>query len=162
MRIGVRLAVDVGQVRVGVAKSDAMGILASPVKTLLRDELENTDIHELVDIAEELQAIEIIFGFPKLLSGKEGNSAKFSQEYATLVACKLPQVSVRLVDERLSTVRAHETLRENGIKTIKHRKVIDQVAAVDILQHALDMERNTAKLPGKEVQCRESNKEQTS
>ncbi|MFT4186636.1 MAG: Holliday junction resolvase RuvX [Micrococcaceae bacterium] len=159
MRFGVRLGVDVGEVRVGLAKSDPIGILASPIATLPRDHEESTDITSIVKQAEKLEAMEIIVGLPKLLSGKDGISANLAENYAKLLSDRLPKISVRLFDERLSTVRAHSTLRANGLKTAKHRKIIDQVAAVDILQNALDTERNTGRIPGEEVPGKSGRKE---
>jgi putative holliday junction resolvase len=145
-RRGVRLGVDVGTVRVGLAACDPDGILATPVRTLQRDSRKNYDIAVLVRVVRERDAIEVIVGLPRTLRGKERASAEMARNYAGLLARALAgaglDVPVRLVDERLSTVSAHSALHAAGVGSREHRKIIDQVAAAGILQHALDMERS--------------------
>ena len=138
---GVRLGVDVGSVRVGVAASDPDGILATPVTVLPRDAKGNSDLTELARLVVELQAIEVVVGLPRSLNGSEGRAAELAREYATMLAARVAPTSVRLVDERLSTVEASRGLRQAGIKAKEARTMIDAAAAVVILQHALDSER---------------------
>jgi putative Holliday junction resolvase len=146
VRVGVRLGVDVGSVRVGVARSDPDGLLATPLVTLRRG---RTDLAELAALAVEHAAIEVVVGLPRTLAGREGSAAAAATSYARRLAERLgPGVTVRLVDERLSTVAAQRDLRANGIDTRRGRKVIDQAAAVIILQGALDAERSAGKAPG--------------
>jgi putative holliday junction resolvase len=146
VRVGVRLGVDVGSVRVGVARSDPDGLLATPLVTLRRG---RTDVAELAALAAEYAAFEVIVGLPRTLADREGQAAKTATSYARRLAALLgPSVAVRLVDERLSTVAAQRDLRANGIDTRRGRKVIDQAAAVIILQGALDAERTVGKAPG--------------
>lgn len=146
MRVGVRLGVDVGSVRVGVARSDPDGLLATPLVTLRRG---RTDLAELAALAEEYAAVEVVIGLPRTLADREGRAAKTATSYARRLAARLgPSVAVRLVDERLSTVAAQRDLQANGIDTRRGRKVIDQAAAVIILQGALDAERTAGKAPG--------------
>jgi len=155
MRRGVRLGVDVGSVRVGLAVSDPDGVLATPVETLARDTTSSagapTDQRRIADEAAERQALEVLVGLPRSLSGGEGPAAKAARAYATALA-QLLDVPVRLVDERLSTVAAHRSLREAGMKGRKQRAVVDQVAAVVLLQNALDHERHTGQPPGVPLQ----------
>jgi putative Holliday junction resolvase len=91
-------------------------------------------------------AVEVIVGLPRTLQGKERASAEMARNYAELLVQALGRVGVdvpvRLVDERLSTVSAHSALHAAGVGSREHRKIIDQVAAAGILQHALDMERS--------------------
>lgn len=144
-RIGTRLGVDVGAVRVGVARSDQHGILATPVATItgvLPDSFE-----ELMEIIDEEQPLEIIVGLPRSLSGHEGRAAQTARAYAISLA-DLTSVPVRVVDERLTTVSAHSAMHASGRKGRKHREVVDQVAAVMILQTALEIEQNTHVPPG--------------
>lgn len=139
-RRGVRIGVDVGNVRVGVARSDRDGILATPVATItgqLPDSIE-----ELRGIIAGEDAMEVIVGLPRSLSGGEGGAARTVRDYAQHLAQAL-EIPVRLVDERLTTVSAHGAMHASGRPGRKHRQVVDQVAAVMILQHALDMERQT-------------------
>jgi putative holliday junction resolvase len=142
---GVKLGVDVGTVRVGVAVCDRDGILATPLRTLERNTKKNTDVRILAALAEELHAVEIFVGLPRTMKGEEHASARMATDYATLLAAALlhrgADVPVRLVDERLSTVSAHRNLHEAGMSSRDHRKVVDQVAAAGILQHAIDMQK---------------------
>ncbi|GHG39709.1 putative pre-16S rRNA nuclease [Sinomonas cellulolyticus] len=142
---GVRLAVDVGSVRVGVAVCDADGILPTPVKTLARDPKRNSDIKVLVREAAERGAVEIYVGLPRTLAGREAESAAMARSFAELLAAQLAAASlacpVRLVDERFTTVEAHRHLRAAGMDSREHRRVVDQMAAVGILTHALDLIR---------------------
>jgi putative Holliday junction resolvase len=141
---GVRLGVDVGSVRVGVAASDPDGLLASPIAVLQRDSKRGTDLGELARIAAERKAVEIVVGLPRSLSGAEGAAARIAREYASSLAQRVAPVSVRLVDERLSTVEATRGLQQAGVRAREGRKVIDAAAAAVILQHALDAERESA------------------
>lgn len=142
---GVKLGVDVGTVRVGVAVCDRDGILATPLRTLARNAKKNTDVRILAALAAELDAVEIFVGLPRTMKGEEHASARMAIEYATLLAGALrgagSKVPVRLVDERLSTVTAHRNLHQAGMSSRDHRKVVDQVAAAGILQHAIDMQK---------------------
>lgn len=148
MRSGVRVGIDIGTVRIGVARSDRDGYLATPVETV--DRGSENPIGQLVSVIAELEAIEVIVGLPLSLNG----SHTASTEDALVMARELAQnasVPVRLVDERLTTVSAHSALRAAGKKQKQTRSVIDQVAAVMILQHALDSERSSGNLPGKDI-----------
>ena len=150
MRRGVRLALDIGDVRIGVASSDPHGILATPVETVHRGP---GDLDRIAALAAELEAVEIVVGLPRSLSGGEGPAAVKIRETAELVRAKVQagnaDTAVRLVDERFTTVTAERMLRERGKKGSKRRAVVDQAAAVVILQHALDLERETGNPPGR-------------
>ena len=142
---GPKLGVDVGTVRVGVAVCDPDGILATPLRTLERNAKKNTDVRILAALAGELGVVEIFVGLPRTMKGEEHASARMALDYAKLLAGKLGEcgsdVPVRLVDERLSTVSAHRSLHDAGMSSRNHRKVVEQVAAAGILQHALDMHK---------------------
>jgi putative Holliday junction resolvase len=144
----VRLGVDVGAVRVGVARSDPAGMLATPLATLRRG---RGDVAALVELAGEHEAVEVVIGLPRTLADREGQAATAALDYASAVAARLPSVTVRLVDERFSTVEAQRGLHASGVDTRRGRKVIDQAAAVIILQGALDAERATGTAPGRVV-----------
>ncbi|MEU4605894.1 Holliday junction resolvase RuvX [Kribbella sp. NPDC023972] len=150
MRRGVRLALDIGDVRIGVASSDPHGILATPVETIRRGP---GDLDRIAALVAELEAVEIVVGLPRSLSGGEGPAAVKIRETAELVRAKVQEgnsgTGVRLVDERFTTVTAERMLRERGKKGSKRRAVVDQAAAVVILQHALDVERETGNPPGR-------------
>jgi putative Holliday junction resolvase len=148
MRRGVRLGVDVGSVRVGLALSDRDGILATPLETVQVVLKSTKHFERIVANVVEFEAFEVIIGLPRSLSGREGSAADTVRAYAVEIARRVAPVPVRLVDERLSTVTAHSRLREAGMKGRKHRPVVDQAAAVVILQSALDTERSTGRPPG--------------
>ncbi len=147
----MRIGVDVGSVRVGVATSDAGGLLATPVATLSRDSDGGQDLRRLAELVQERAALEVVVGLPRSLSGTEGPAAAAARAYAGQLAALVRPVPIRLVDERMSTVTAHQALRSSGVRERKGRKVVDQVAAVVILQHALDAERSTGHPPGELV-----------
>lgn len=152
MRPGVRLGVDVGSVRVGVAASDPSGLLASPVVTLARDTSDSgADQREVAALARDREALEIVVGLPRSLSGEEGEAARLARAYAADLARLVTPVRVRLVDERLTTVESHRKLRESGMAGRSQRAVVDQAAAVLILQSALDAERMSGQALGELV-----------
>jgi putative Holliday junction resolvase len=138
---GVRIGVDVGTVRVGVAASDPGGVLASPLATLARDPRGGADLEKLARLVAEREAVEVVVGLPRSLSGKSGPAARAAREYATALAERVDPVPVRLSDERLTTVAATRRLAEGGIRGRKGRQVVDRSAAVLILQGWLDAAR---------------------
>jgi putative Holliday junction resolvase len=148
VRAGVRLALDVGSVRVGVAASDPAGVLAAPVETVRRG---RGDLARIAEVVAERAAVEVLVGLPRSMSGSEGPAAALAREFAADVARELAPVPVRLVDERLSTVSATRDLRSAGVRGRSQRGVVDQAAAVVFLQAALDQERSTGKPPGEPV-----------
>jgi putative Holliday junction resolvase len=152
VRRGVRLGVDVGDVRIGVARSDPAALLATPVETVAQGP---ASISRLLDLAIEHDAIEVIVGLPRSLSGRIGPAAvktlAFARGLYDTAAGRGMSLPVRLVDERLTTVSAERMLRERGKKGSRRRAVVDQAAAVVILQHAIDTERSTGRPPGQEV-----------
>lgn len=137
---GVLLGVDVGQVRVGLAASDGIGLLAHPVETVRRDEELRTDLDRIAEEVRGRSAVAVVVGLPISLSGQEGSAASRARRYAVALQRRL-EVPVLLRDERLSTVDAHRALRESGVPGRDQRGVVDQAAAVVILQSALDARR---------------------
>jgi putative holliday junction resolvase len=163
VREGVRLAVDVGSVRVGVARSDPDGILASPL-TVLRSGpakpakpaepaslAKLAELDELAALAAGSDAIEVIVGLPISLSGREGAAAAAARGFAAELAGRLAPIPVRLVDERFTTTQAHDALRRGGKDSRARRGVVDAAAAAVLLQAALDTERATGRPPGQLV-----------
>lgn len=156
MREGIRVGVDVGDARVGVASCDPAGLLATPVETVPRDLDHDSDIDRVVEIATQLGAMEFVIGLPRSLDGSEGPAAEKARAWAkrlgsALLEALIGNTPIRLVDERLTTVDAHRSLRDSGLDGRRHRGVIDQAAAVLILQTALDTERATGRPPGERV-----------
>lgn len=147
----MRIAVDVGTARVGVAASDADGGLAFPVSVLMRDRRAGRDLDELVSVVREREAIEVLVGLPQTLRGRDSRSTLDARAYAEVLAARVAPVPVRLVDERLSTVSAQRRLHDAGRDTRKSRPVIDAAAAVVLLEAALDRERHTGAPAGEQV-----------
>jgi len=154
-RRGVRIGIDVGSVRVGVARSDPDGMLAVPVATLARPKAVaagRSDLAALVDLVGEYAPLEVVVGLPLALDGREGAAAAAARVYAGDLAGMLAAhglgVPVRLLDERMTTAEATRGLQAAGRDSRSGRSVVDQAAAVIIVQHALDSERATGTPPG--------------
>lgn len=140
---GRRLGVDVGTVRIGVATSDPDGILATPVETVRR-ERGTAHLRRLATLVDEFEVVEVVVGLPRTLSDRAGSSADDAVAVAEALAARISPVPVRLADERLTTVSAARSLREAGKRAREQRTVIDQAAAVAILQGWLDQRRTAA------------------
>jgi putative pre-16S rRNA nuclease len=137
---GRRLGIDVGSVRIGVAVSDPDGILATPVETVRRDRT-GKHLRRLAALAAEFEAVEVVVGLPRTLADRTGPSAQDATELAEALAARVAPAPVRLADERLTTVSAQRSLRAAGVRAKDQRAVIDQAAAVAILQGWLDQRR---------------------
>lgn len=148
VRTGVRLAVDVGSVRIGVARCDPGGMLATPLTVVRRGK---GDLDALADLASRAEPVEVIAGLPTSLSGREGPAAATAREFAVALAARIAPVPVRLVDERFTTTAAHQALRLSGKDSRARRQVVDAAAAAVLLQAALDTERGTGYPPGELV-----------
>ncbi len=140
---GRRLGIDVGTVRIGVAVSDPDGILATPVETVRRDRGDG-HLRRLITLVGELDIVEIVVGLPRTLADRAGASADDAVALAAALGARAGSVPVRLADERLTTVSAARSLREAGVRAREQRGMIDQAAAVAILQGWLDQRRNAA------------------
>lgn len=150
MITGVRIGLDVGSVRIGVAKCDPHGMLATPLITIAAG---TNALAEVADLVAEHEAICVYVGKPISLAGKDTASTQsaiqFAQELAVLL--KDSRTEVRMIDERLSTVSAQRGMQEVGRSVKQSRDAIDQAAAVVILEHALDSERHADGLVGEVV-----------
>ena len=129
-----------GSVRIGVAVSDPDGILATPVETVRRDRT-GKHLRRLAALAAEFEAVEVVVGLPRTLADRTGPSAQDAIELAEALARRVAPTPVRLADERLTTVSAQRSLRAAGVRAKEQRAVIDQAAAVAILQSWLDQRR---------------------
>ena len=138
---GIWFGVDVGTVRVGVARSDPGAILASPLATLARDVAQDADLAELAALVRDCAAVGVVVGLPRTLRDTEGASAQMARDYAGKLAELIAPVPVELVDERLTTVSAERKLGQSGVRGRARRAVVDQAAAVELLQHWLDSHR---------------------
>lgn len=167
---GVRIGVDVGTVRVGVAVSDPDGILATPLVTVPREAAARgaastglqaretaqetasragaaeglpvpADVAEIARLAREHDAVEVVVGLPINLAGREALAARDVRSYVEILARTVDPIPVKLADERMSTAAASRRLSERGVRGRRHRAVVDQAAAVEILQGWLDARR---------------------
>ena len=143
---GRRLGIDVGTVRIGVSVSDPDGILATPVETVRR-ERGTGHLRRLAALVRELEVVEVVVGLPRTLGDRAGASADDAVAVAEALATRISPVPVRMADERLTTVSAARSLRETGMRAREQRGMIDQAAAVAILQGWLDQRRNAAATP---------------
>jgi putative Holliday junction resolvase len=137
---GRYLGIDVGAVRVGVAICDPDGVLATPLVTVPRDVEGGSDLRVIAGLVAEHSAVGVVVGLPRTLAGREGPAAEAARAFADALTGGL-EVPVELSDERLTTVVATRQLRERGVKGRKQRAVVDQAAAVAILQGWLDTHR---------------------
>ncbi len=150
MRPGVRIGVDVGSVRVGVAVCDPDGVLATPWGTLRRAG-DESDIQQVAELAAESGAAEVVVGLPLSLDGTERAAAEAARGWAKALRRLAPELVVRLVDERMTTVDAHRAMQASGLTGRQRRELVDQQAAVLILQVALDAERVSGQPAGELV-----------
>ncbi|MCV7173544.1 Holliday junction resolvase RuvX [Mycobacterium manitobense] len=149
---GRRIGIDVGSVRIGVAVSDPDAILATPVETVTRDRRrKDRHLRRLTELVGELAAVEVVVGLPRTLADRTGPAAQDAIALADELARRVSPVPVRLADERLTTVSAQRSLREAGVRAKGQRAIIDQAAAVGILQSWLDQRRAALAAPGEGV-----------
>lgn len=152
---GRRMGVDVGNARVGVSLCDPDGILATPLKTLRRDLKKDSDRRVLRKLIEVNAVTEVFVGLPKTMRGGDSASTVMATEYAEKLVQELAEegkdIPVWLVDERLTTVSAHRALYEAGMSSRDFKTVVDQAAAVNILQFALDTLKADKHLAGYRV-----------
>lgn len=153
MRHGVRLGLDPGDARIGVARSDPTGFLATPLETVKKGRGDLARLQAIVaEIGEESTMLEVVVGLPRSLKGGENPATAKVRDFAASLARRVAPVPVRLIDERLTTVSAEAMLRDRGRKGQDRRAVVDMAAAVVILQHALDSERASGTAPGEIVE----------
>jgi putative holliday junction resolvase len=148
VRSGVRLAVDPGSVRIGVARSDPGGVLATPL-TVVRQ--GKRALNALAELAAAEEAMEILVGLPRSLSGRDGPAAAGAKQFAADLAARVAPLPVRLVDERFTTATAHDALRAGGHDSRARRQTVDAAAAAVLLEAALESERRTGQAPGELV-----------
>ncbi|GAB2753058.1 hypothetical protein GCM10027174_30450 [Salinifilum aidingensis] len=141
---GRRLAIDVGGTRIGVAISDPAPVLATPVETVRRDRRRGSDLRRLSALVAEYGVVEVVVGLPVTMAGEEGHSAGMARKFGDALAPRIAPVPLRFTDERLTTVTASRMLSERGVRGKQQRVVVDQAAAVEILQAWLDARGRSA------------------
>ncbi len=133
------MGLDVGDRRIGVAISDPLGLTAQPLLTLIRTN-RRQDLKSLQRVIRKYSCIEIVVGNPLYMSGDQSPQAAKAQAFAQVLR-EETALPVHLWDERLTTTEAHRHLHASGLAGTHHRAVVDQVAAVLILQSFLDARR---------------------
>lgn len=143
------IALDVGTKTVGVAISDLSGFLASPLVTF-RFESEDYDdaLDQIEALLKEYPTNAIILGYPKHMNGSIGDGGRRSEFFKEEIE-KFTETPVLLWDERLTTVSAHKTLLQSNMRNEKRKKIVDQVAAVTMLQEYLDQQRQKEQVNGR-------------
>jgi putative Holliday junction resolvase len=135
---GVWFAVDVGSVRVGVARSDPRGVIALPVTTLKRSAHDDADVDELARLVAQYEAVGVVVGLPRTLAGRDGPAVEAARTYGTALQARVAPIPVEYSDERMTTVLAQRNLTTSGVRARAKRAMVDQAAAVEILQSFLD------------------------
>ncbi len=151
MRLGRRLAIDVGTVRIGVAACDAECIIASGLQTVSRGPEVAQAIDSLLILIAEVNPIEIYVGLPANLSGSHSPSTLDAISFAKELQGRT-SIQIRFIDERLTSVSANSNLRASGKNSKNSRHVVDQVAATIILEQALSIEKSGGLVPGKSIE----------
>ncbi|MDY2941534.1 MAG: Holliday junction resolvase RuvX [Varibaculum sp.] len=136
--LGVRLSLDIGEARIGVARTDPDGIMALPLENVPADERQYLRVAE---IAQECHAVMIYVGLPLHLNGSEGRTAEKIRHWVAVFSALLPDIPVRFIDERLTTVSAHQLLGSVGLDSRARKSLVDMQAAVLILEQALEIEK---------------------
>lgn len=131
------LAVDLGDARIGLALSDPLGLTAQPYATLERVG-PRRDLAALEQRVRAERVAIVVVGLPRLMSGEEGSRARGAREFADRLARRIPGIRVELWDERLTTVQAERTMISGKVRRARRRRIVDELAAVLILQGFLD------------------------
>lgn len=136
---GVRLALDWGKARIGVAACDPDGTLAYPVETI---DARQLPLRRVAALVAEYEPVELVLGWPRNLQGSDGPAAQAMLEIWTSLSQAVAPLVVVLIDERMSSAEAARRLAAAGKNSRQRRGIIDQAAAVGILEHALETRRN--------------------
>ncbi|NLI58622.1 MAG: Holliday junction resolvase RuvX [Clostridium sp.] len=136
------MGIDYGDSRIGVAISDALMYTAQGIETIKWSRGIEEPLKRIFELVEEYKVKKIVVGFPKNMNGTVGPRGEKSIEFAELLKKRIKDIEVILWDERLTTVAANRTMREMGVKRNKKKKLVDQIAAVYILQGYIDSQTN--------------------
>ncbi len=134
------LSLDIGTVRIGIATSDILEIIATAYQTYKRKS-EEQDTKYIAGLVSELGVGEIVIGLPLKMDGTEGQSVSMAKSFGEKLS-QLTDVPIFYQDERLSTVTAEKILIESGMRREKRKDKIDSIAATIILQTYLDKKSN--------------------
>lgn len=138
--MGRVMALDVGDVRIGIAVSDLMGIIANPLETYVRKGNVEVDVNYIVELARAKEVSLFISGLPLGLDGKENEQTAKTRQFIDALTSKT-DIPVKFLDERFTTISAERVLIQGNVRRENRKKVIDKVAATIILQNYLDSKR---------------------
>lgn len=138
------MCLDVGMVRIGIAQSDPMQIIASPLEVYRRTQSINNDAKYIANLAHRNEVGKIIVGLPLKLDGSKSSSVQMAEEFVEKLR-KFSDIEIEFQDERLSTVSAERILLEGNVRRDKRKDVVDKIAATIILQNYLDRVANKNK-----------------
>lgn len=130
------LGLDYGEARIGMAVSDVMGVLATPLETICEKD-RAVQLEKTAKIARELGVQKLVVGYPKHMDGTVGYRAQYTEEFARDLSDML-SIPYVMWDERLSSTEAHRILENGGVSGKKRKTKVDKIAAVIILQGYLD------------------------
>ncbi len=134
------MALDVGDVRIGIAVSDPMGIIANPLETYTRRGDLSRDAQYIVELAKTKEISLFISGLPLGLNGQENDQTRKTREFIEAIK-NFTDIEVKYLDERFTTLSAERVLIQGNVRRENRKKVIDKVAATIILQNYLDSKR---------------------
>ncbi len=130
------MGLDYGEARIGVAVSDIMGMLATPLDTICETDREK-QLEKVVEVAKQNRVEKLVVGYPKHMDGTVGHRAVYTEEFAK-DAAEMLGIPYVMWDERLSSTEAHKILESGGVSGKKRKTKVDKIAAVIILQGYLD------------------------
>ncbi len=136
------LGIDYGDSRVGTAITDELGITAQGLETILNDGKDKKVLARLEEIINKYQVSIIVIGMPINMDGSKTERAQKTEGFIHKLKCKFNKISIKVVDERLTTVQAHRTMNELGIKSKNKKNIVDTISAVYILETYINNEKN--------------------
>ena len=135
------LGIDYGDARVGIAVTDALGITAQGLETITYNGNDKKVLAKIDDIINTYEISTIVIGMPLNMDGSKTERAQKTEQFIHKLKCKYNKIKIETVDERLTTVQAHKTMNELGIKPKNKRNIVDTISAVYILEEYINNKR---------------------
>ena len=128
------LGIDYGDARVGTAITDELGITAQGLETINHNGNDKVVLAKIEELTQKYQISTIVVGMPINMNGTKTERIEKTQKFIHKLKCKFNKIKIQTVDERLTTVQAHKTMNDLGIKPKNKRKIVDTISAVYILE----------------------------
>lgn len=128
------LGIDYGDARVGTAITDELGITAQGLETINHNGNDKVVLAKIEELTQKYQISTIVVGMPINMNGTKTERVEKTQKFIHKLKCKFNKIKIQTVDERLTTVQAHKTINDLGIKPKNKRKIVDTISAVYILE----------------------------